>query len=307
MATSCMINKVSRVSRKTRQHFWRAVYVLGTLSFCLPFVSVKGCSSSEITDYHGFQLIGQDDSWPIIFPMALGVVLLALSFLRRRYGDILLGFTKAWKSIGTLVAVCVLVVWVDVHFLFDEVYWRTGRVVGVACWSVVYLGSYIAGMQLFVRVRRLPRTPLPLTSADRVWLPSRTCYRALGALAFLAPMHAFLLQEPNWEGLITLGLCWLLISLPVFLVFYFAAEGLRRGRRWAVVWNVVSSPVSCIAAAAGSFSLLDSPYSVWLLLTAPAALLFGLIFFGSARALRRHKLRDRDILDCAQETFRHSS
>jgi hypothetical protein len=273
---------------QVRNHVWRAIYLLGVLAFLLPFVTVEGCNSGEVTDYRGFELITQEftyTGWVFLLPICVGLAFFALSFVRRRrYGQILRGFLKSWRAVFASVAALIVVFGPFFNFLFDTVTPRTGWFVGTTCWSLVWLVSVIG---VLIHLRMVSRSQAPAA-----------CEHSFG-LILLRVMH-YLLAYFVLGIIFPLG-CYYLISEPILapssvlilsasvmlaLTLHFAAEGLRVGERWSVVWSVLFSFLLLAGGIVGTVFALRANAVIRLVVVLPATCFVGVVFGGALVTLK---------------------
>lgn len=272
-----------------KDHVWRGLYLLGVLSFLLPFVTVKGCGSSEITDYRGFQLITDDfagGGWCFLLPICIGLTFFGLSFVGRRGGRILQGFFKGWRAVFSSLAAVTVLLFTFLIFIFSTVHVRIGWILCAVSWSLVYLRDMLSG---FAHLRELNRSrALPACGTSWQIVLLSIMHYLLVLEAFACPV----IWTANWdaEALPWLAGGLLFFSVPIFLVLQFAAEGISTGERWAIVWSALLSSLILTGGIAGIvYAAKDSaPYRV--LLAVPAAILGTATLAGSLSALRRMRL-----------------
>ncbi len=243
-----------KVWSRTRNHVWRAIYLLGVLAFLLPFATVKGCGSGEITDYRGFEMITKEFTnagWVFLLPICVGLAFFGLSFVRRRrYGQILLGFLKGWRAVFASIATFVVFFFPFVTFLFDDVKPRIGYFLAGTCWSLVCLHSLIGTFVYSWRVRVARASPCfgPLLGVVLL----RVLHYVLAVYLLLVVLPVAYYGMRNDLLLIPACLLTLLAFVSLFLALHFAAEGIRIGQRWAIVWGVL---FSCLILAGGTVGI----------------------------------------------------
>jgi hypothetical protein len=266
---------------------WRAAYLLGVFAFLLPFVSVKGCDSSDFVEYRGHQLMGEDGGWLFIVPICIGLALFAVSFVKRRVGPTLEGFLKSWKTLLAAAAAGIVMFCPSYLFFFDTVRPKIGQLLGGACWSGVYLVSMIVA---FRHVYRARRAPAALGSGKPGgFFMLRVFQYLLGLLVLVVPFAPLILEEHSYDylGLAVVGVC--LFSIPVVLVLYSAVQGLGTGDRWAVMWSFLLSLI-ILAGGAVSTVLAIRETDLWLLaVTLPVSCLAAAGFLSAIPAIRERR------------------
>ena len=229
--------KIAQLWAKARRHFWRGIYLLAVVSFFLPFVTVEGCESSEVTDYYGFQLLRRPHGWVFLFPMCLGLVFFGLSFIRRKVSQNLGGFLKASKCIVSSANASITVALLEFFFLFDTVHWRMGRVLNTVCWGLVYAASLVGGLRTYRVVRLAPEPGVAPTKSKGI-LSLRLFYYLVAVLALVVPLADFALSDYKLTDILWASISLCLYATPGFLLLYFLAEGIKMRERWAVVSGV---------------------------------------------------------------------
>jgi hypothetical protein len=280
------VAKVLEFWLRVRNHVWRAVYLLGVLAFLLPFATVKGCGSGEVTDYRGFELITKEFTnagWVFLLPICVGLAFFGLSFVRRRrYGQILLGFLKGWRAVFASIAAFAVLFFPFITFLFDEVRPRIGYFLGGTCWSLVYLGSLVGAFIHLWKVGRSRASPAGGRSWGIVLL--RVMHYLLAGYVIVHPLvYLVAVGDASW---IPAGLVMLSAVVSLSLVLHFAAEGIGARERWALVWGAFLSfclLVGCIVVCA--YAIKDKAL-IKLMMGAAIACFAAVVFAGSLSTLR---------------------
>jgi hypothetical protein len=282
------VAKVLEFWSRVRNHVWRAIYLLGVLAFLLPFVTVKGCDSGEVTYYRGFELIAEDfknGGWAFLVPICLGLAFFALSFLRRQRGQILQGFFKGWRVLFASVAALIVLIGPIFHFFFDDVTPRIGYIVGGTCWSLVYLASFIGVCVQFWRLTRSRASPPCVTGWGTVLLRALHYLLAVGIFYFVVVEELLAYRAYGASGDLLFVLVLLFISIPVFLLLHFAAEGIRMMERWALVWGGLLSFCLLAAGIVSSVIAVRTDGAIWLALLLPVTCFVAVVLAGSLIAV----------------------
>jgi len=287
------VGKIKVAWAKTSAHVWRAIYLIGVLSFLLPFVTVKGCASSEVSTYRGYELIGKDFQefrdfgWYFLLPICIGLAFWGLSFVPRRGGELLQGFMKSWRLLFSSTSFCVVFLFTFLKFLFDTVNPLAGWYLGVTCWSLVWIAAFAA---VITHIYRMTSASSPSPSAvPRRSLLLRVEHYLLALFAVAYPISSFIkvYGTAGWGELPwTLISLWL-FSMPAVFVLYFAAHGLKNDERWAVVWSASISFLLLILGIVSSACAVTSNNVPWLLVILPASCLVAIALASALSALRQ--------------------
>ena len=229
----------------------RALSAVGSLCFLLPFVTVKGCGSEKVTSYTGIQLLTSGDGWPYFIVFAVTAVVIALTFIKTG-GDgsaassgAFPGFMKGWTALLASLAGTVLVYYPQLQFLFDTVTPRSGYMLGVASWSLLFVLACGGLASISLDLKR--GTP-PEARAHETPGPVRALFIASTVIACAGPPLIPILDMSvsNVTGALVLLVFY---SLPFLLMQYCVQHGLAAGERWARLWSWLL-PGACVVTTA---------------------------------------------------------
>ncbi len=214
---------------------WRLIYLLSVFAFFLPFVSVKGCKSEITTNYSGFSLITQKDEGSLLylFPIGMGLLFLAGSFLALSISDINKAFLKGVKTIVGFLSCLIVISYPSFQFFFSTVKPKMGQIIGGACWIIIYSFSYFTLLRKLFIIK-----PLPSLKSSQNFFVTQAFYYLLGIFACWCPILMVVFAKTYsysfGEFFIALAATFLL-SLPVFFTLHFLVEGVKNEERWAVI------------------------------------------------------------------------
>jgi len=207
---------------------FRAAYVLAILSFLLPFATVKSCSTKEVKEYTGVGLMREEGGGVLSIVLCIALVLLALSFVRRRRTHAGRGLTHAARALVGGFALLFLPIIVGLQHLFSETRMHMGMYICSACWLTVYgLSSWLAlaeGRRMRAQVGR----PTPSRRVTALWLGAGA---SAGIVLLMVAEAAEAAADPSTTlaVCVDIGVVTLLIALPLGALVYFAvmATGVR--------------------------------------------------------------------------------
>jgi len=116
----------------------RTLPVLSLVAFALPFATVKGCNSDKVEEYTGFELLGRTGSEGLFLVIGIAVLLFGLSFVRPRATVLGRGLVQALKALACAGAGFFALLSTGLMFLFDKVAERSGLLLAVFSWWVLY-------------------------------------------------------------------------------------------------------------------------------------------------------------------------
>jgi hypothetical protein len=265
----------------------RAACGLVVLSFFLPFLTVRSCSTQEMTDYRGYELLGQGSGWIFVFPLALAVLLFALSFFRPRVRPLLRLFGLSWKALLAATAGFTALAGSLIVFMFDKIIPRVGYWLCGAGWSVFFVMAAVQGVRLYAELRR----PGGMAEPDP-GNPFRIAVAFHYAVAvFLAalPAASCALDGDHDPG----HLLWYAVVVPTLPMLAVAALGLRRAERWAALWSTAFSFLAAAVLVLASYEFVSRRRIGPLIVIVPCFFFCLAAFFTTAPALRPGAVQDR--------------
>ncbi|MHC4819566.1 MAG: hypothetical protein ACYTF8_16095 [Planctomycetota bacterium] len=196
----------------------RTLPVLSLVAFALPFATVKGCNSDKVEEYTGFELLGRTGSEGLFLVIGIAVLLFGLSFVRPRATVLGRGLVQALKAFACACAGFFALLSTGLMFLFDKVAERSGLLLAVFSWWVLYtLSMGLAFYHLAEARGRRAR---------------RQCVVGYGIGILLPLLHLWMLglDEPPrsqefWDALSSL-----VFLVPLVLVGWFVVLWWRRRR-----------------------------------------------------------------------------
>lgn len=225
---------------KVNKHLQRALYLLGLASFTLPFVTVKGCGSEEITEYAGYELFAQRGGGLYLIPIGLGLLFLGLSFLRQHGDEVVRGFVSSMRTVLAFAAGYVVGVFPHLQFLPDlpdKVDARIGQYVATVSWSLVYaigLASILISMKRTWPPKRATGFELKRRFIRLVfWLLVALALGLFGvSLAF-----TIVIEDSSKYFVLIVAV----FALSLYLALHFVELGLNEQRKWAAIWVVLTA------------------------------------------------------------------
>jgi hypothetical protein len=196
----------------------RVFPVLSLVGFFLPFATVKGCNSDKVEEYTGIELLGRTGSEGLFLVIFLALLLFGLSFLRPRATVVGRGIAQTFKALACACAGFLTLMATGLAFLFDKVAERSGFLLTIGSWWVLYALSL--GLAFWHLAEARGRPPRP------------SCFvgYGLGVLLPLAHLWMLGLDEPPRSQEVWDALASLVFLVPLVLVGWLAV--LRwRGRR----------------------------------------------------------------------------
>lgn len=240
---------------RVRAQLGRGIYLVSVFAFLLPFVTVRSCESSTTTEYSGFQLIGRDGGWILLFPICLALALFGLSFLRPRGNPILQGFLKSWKAFGSSVAGAIVLFFPSLQFLFDTVTPKIGQYVSGACWGLVYIATLTIAVKAVLDVRRTPTSsPGRYGGFILLHILHYVVGLAIGVLVLIASVGWIRSSSTAADTYVPLYA----LSIPTLLGLYFGLQGLKNKERWSLIWGTVLSSLLLVGGILSSLFLAQS-------------------------------------------------
>jgi len=257
------------------------------LSFFLPFLTIRSCSTGEMTDYRGYQLLGVDGGWIFVFPLAAAALLFALTFRRPRPPSLQGLFGVGWK--GLLAAAAGFAVWAGsmLMFMFDKIIPRVGYWLCGACWCVLLALAAVRGAGLYAGLRRSGATA-PVESGGPYRL-AVAFHFAVGVVLAVLPTAAFAVDSAHEPD----PFVWYALVIPALPVLYVAVLGLRRAERWAALWSTAFSFILAGLLVLAAFDFGYRRQFGFLIVFVPCIFFCLASFFTTAPALRPGLEKDR--------------
>ncbi len=215
-----------------KPYFMKLLYFAFILSFVLPYVDVRGCSNKKMEYFHGYDLIFKGYAGLIyLVPICIFIIILIVSFMRKSPLQSLRAFAAVWRAIGAGLSGIVIWLMPQLQFLFDDLFYRAGYALGLACAAAVFgEGIYTSLKNLFILRKERP------PSSERAYSVSLLRYHY--GIAFfsllLVPAHFYVMRSE----IVLPVLIFLIFSLPFVLSQIIAVEGVWRGERWTRRWAV---------------------------------------------------------------------
>jgi hypothetical protein len=232
--------KQAGTSPVLRPHVLRLLYLGFILSFLLPYVDVKGCSTKKVQLLHGYDLLANDQGSFYYMTIGIFAVFLIFSFMNGKHSKSIRAFASGWRSLGAGFSSLAVLFMPRLQFLFDEVTYRTGLFLGLACAVAAFVDGCIASIRGLAVLRR--SGPHDLREGIFPAL-LRYHYAVMIVSVLMIPAYFYLMKNDIMLAVLIL----FLLSLPFAITQYLVLEGVKRGEAWTRVWAVV---VSFIVAAA---------------------------------------------------------
>lgn len=134
----------------------RTFPVLSLVAFALPFATVKGCNSDRVEEYTGFELLGRTGSEGLFLVILIALLLFGLSFLRPRATVLARGMVQASKALVCGFAGFLALVSTGLMFMFDKLEERSGLMLALFSWWVLYALSLGLAFQHLAEARGRP-------------------------------------------------------------------------------------------------------------------------------------------------------
>jgi len=266
---------------KLRGAVGRIAFAASALAFCLPFVTVRSCTTGTVEDFTGFQLLLEGSGWILSIPLATAGLLFGLSFARPPAAGLLHGFLKGWALWACALAGYIVGYGTYLVFLFDHVTPRVGFVASVSSWGLAFL-IFLRDVAGRIAEARRVRTEEEGTRKETFAAAIRF-HLVCAILLLAAPLAAFAADRGREAGI----LLTYILTVPLLPALYLGVLGLRAGERWAVRWSASLSIALLVASLGGAlWSVLA--HSPWLLLAlVPASLFCGAVLADLLRPRRR--------------------
>ena len=225
-----------------KPHLLRLFYLGFILSFLLPYVDVRGCSNKKMQYLHGYDLLNSDQG--IMYYVTIGIfaAFFILSFIKRDYSRSFRAFGSSWKALCAGFSGLVILFMPRLQFLFDEVFYRSGFGLGLACAAAVFAdGGTISLKELAALWNERPAGPAEgFSPALRYYH-----YGVIVLSILMIPVYFFLMRK----DIIFAMLIFLLQSAPLAVSQFIVLEGVRRGEKWTRIWAVAVSFIVVAALA----------------------------------------------------------
>jgi hypothetical protein len=263
---------------RLRRALTRTACAASALAFCLPFVTVRSCTTGAMQDYTGFQLLLEGGGWILSIPLVAAGLLLVLSFVRPPAGILLHGFLKGWALWACAAAGYIVGYGTYLIFLFDHVTPKAGFIASVSSWGLAFLACLWDVAGRIVEGRRM-RTDEAGKGKRRfeaaIWL-----HGACAVLLLTVPASAFAANRGQEPGI----LLTYILTVPLLPALYLGVLGLRAGERWAAGWSAVLSIALLLATLGGILWSVLAPRPWLLLALVPACLFCGAVLADLRRA-----------------------
>ena len=258
----------------------RAACGLVVLSFFLPFLTVRSCSTQEMTDYRGYELLGQGVGWICVFPLAMAGLFFALSFFRSRARPLLRLFGMSWKALLAAAAGFVALAGSLLVFMFDEIIPRVGTWLCGAGWSALFVLAAVQGVRLYGELRR----PGGLAEADpeNPFRIAVAFHYAVAVVLAALPAASYAVDRDHDPG----HLLWYAVVVPALPMLAVAGLGLRRAERWAALWSTVFSLLAAAVLVLASYEFVSRGRIGPMIVVVPCFFFCLAVFFTTAPALR---------------------
>ena len=191
----------------------RALYVLSLLAFLLPFATVKSCSTQEVSEYTGVELVRRGGTGLTVV-LALALAMLMLSFVRRTHRPAVDGLCHAGRAFGAGCALLLAMITVGMQFLFDATRMRIGLYLCAGAWALVGLLSLGLAWRAHVRMLGSPEVDRARVRRTLVW--SGILLAVVLAALSLADPPADVPERIARGGLV------LLLGVPLAAMLHFA-------------------------------------------------------------------------------------
>jgi uncharacterized membrane protein YhaH (DUF805 family) len=272
----------------------RAACVVAVLAFFLPFLTVRSCSTQEMTDYRGYELLGQGGGWIFVIPMGLAAVFFAMTFLRPREPSLRGLFGETWKVL--LAATAGFVVWAGsmLVFMFDKVIPRAGFWLCGACWVLLFVTHAARGLRLHGDLRR--SGGLAAAEAGGPYGVAVVFHYAAAVVLAALPAAAFAVDRAHDPD----PLVWYAVVIPALPMLAVAALGLRRAERWAARWSTAFSLLVAAVLVLAAFDFFRLGRGGILIVIVPCVFFCLAAFFTTAAALRPGRAAGSDREDAGR-------
>ncbi|HEU5170777.1 MAG TPA: hypothetical protein VFU46_09575 [Gemmatimonadales bacterium] len=220
----------------------RSAYVVALLSFLLPFVGVRGCTADVKPTYTGIDLL-RDDVALFLPPLAIGALLLLLTFARPIAGRLLSAFAASCRTVLSLVAFSIVLWGPALAFVFRAHYVTklVGQVLAVAGWVVALCAGVWGFLPALARAPEAGWTPAPSRGRRLAWAVVGGAAIATVVGTSVGAIRAAAGGDPS---LTDLGSVYVIAAAAVAaLPLAFAAEAVRFTERWVVRWSVLTAGV----------------------------------------------------------------
>ena len=103
---------------KFKLEIFRALYFLFFLSFFMPFIAVKGCSTKEMATYYGYELFTITNGEIYFLPIGIFLLFFLWTFFWKFFNRGLKLFLICWKTTLAGIAGFILCFVPGIQFLF---------------------------------------------------------------------------------------------------------------------------------------------------------------------------------------------
>jgi hypothetical protein len=229
----------ARIARDVGVNARRVALVASQAALALPFVLVTDCNSAETTPVVGRALLKHESGWMLGIPLAIAVLLFAVSFRAPSERPAWRGFAASFRAMGASIGGVVALGTPFLLFLFDTVRPLAGWWLAALCWVGLYLqGLWGAGVAL-----KDGRAP----AAGDLW--DRIC-RWMRWLCLVMPWPIAWLVEPDLdEALAGASVAFFVLSVPLWMMLTACSVGIRRKEPWAAGFAPVVASLVGLACA----------------------------------------------------------
>jgi hypothetical protein len=224
--------KIMRLKMLLKPHLIRLLCLAFILSFLLPYVDVRGCSDKKMQYFHGYELIFKGYGGIIyLLPICIFAFILIASFVKTRPLQSFSAFGAGLNALGAGLSGLVILFMPHLQFIFDEVSYRIGYLLGLVCVAGVFAEGIAISLRN-LRDLRKERPPKPVDGYSPALM--RYHYGVIIFSILLVPFYFFIMRgEIAFPVLILL-----VLSAPFVLLQNIVIEAARRGERWTRRWAV---------------------------------------------------------------------
>ena len=232
----------------------RVLLSLSILCFFLPFISVKSCNSTAMTNYSGLKLLQHSGGWIYAVLIGLSVCMLIMSFLRRKIFPPLTGVVSAGASVISALGFVIVIFYPELQFLFDEVFPRVGQVTGGFCWALLYILNCMLTVTAINSIRKNYASSGNIPVVNRIW---RIIFVISAVIVILLP-YVGLIHEPGAAKCIVSAVVMLFFSSPLIAMLYCLQVAVGEGRRWGRISSGLLFALLVVFAIAGPYAVLKN-------------------------------------------------
>ncbi len=234
--------KITRLLTLLKPHLMRLLCLAFVFSFLLPYVDVRGCSDKKMQYLYGYELIIKGYGGLIyLLPICIFAIILIASFMKKSPLQSVYAFGAGLRALGAGLSGLVILFMPPLQFLFDEVSYRIGYVLGLASAAAVFSeGIAISVNSLFFLRKERQQNPIEGSP-----LLLRYHYGVMIFSILLVPIYFFIMRGEIVFPVLVL----LVLSAPFIVLQYIVIEGVRRGEGWTRRWAVAAFILALAAVA----------------------------------------------------------